>query len=174
MITLIRLARPWIPILALALAVGAVAQSDPYGFNLKGFIQNGIGEECWYTQTFEETNPILLVPDLQNMTGQHLRTITFDDPGCMADVLDGLGGNEDINKMMINNIVTNWFRGTYFTEDVRFDTRTLHPPAEVQARGECLQERENPNIAIYIEYLSDRNSITGVRYMRGLFGSCGE
>ena len=147
---------------------------EPYGstFTQAGFIRNGVNEKCAYTQTYEETNPHFMHANMKQTTHQDVRTIRFDDSECMANTIDGLDIYEPINKMMINNIIVGWFRGTYVAKDAAFDTRKIHHPGEYQARGLCLQSKRYPSKGIAIEYLSTGDSITGVIYMLALSG-CG-
>ena len=151
--------------LALLVALGATGQAqepDPKGIQHGGFIRNGVNEMCWYTQIYEETNPHFMPPALQNTTHHDLRTITFNDPNCMASAHD------DLNKMMINNAITRWFRGAYFVRDIEFDTQDILPPAALQARGNCLQSTNYPSKGIYVEYIMEAGNITGVAYMVAL------
>ncbi len=65
-----------------------------------GFIHNKGGEKCSYQQVFE--NQVIY------FTQKHMQDIgiiKFDDPDCMKDTGIGL----DINKMMINNIISRWY-----------------------------------------------------------------
>lgn len=154
-------------VFALLTVLGTIQaqEPDPKGFQHGGFIRNGINEKCWYTQVYEETNPLLLVASLQHTTHHDLRTITFDDPECMANTLDGLDIYEQINQMMINNVILPWFRGTYWLEDIRFGDPG--PPAADQARGVCVRSTNYPTKGVLIEYFHDGDSITGVAYMPG-------
>ncbi|MDE0527543.1 MAG: hypothetical protein OXH85_02460 [Truepera sp.] len=136
--------------------------ADPKGIQHGGFIRNGINERCWFTQIYEETNPHFMPPSLQHTTHHDLRTIIFDDPECMA------GAYDTLNKMMINNAITRWLRGNYFVRDIEFDTQDILPPAEDQARGNCLQSTNYPSKGIYIEYRMDAGNITSVFYMEAL------
>ena len=121
-------------------------------------------EKCRYIQTYEQTNPHFEKADKKHMTHQELRTIRFDDPDCMGTTI--------VDKMMINNVVSRWFLGTYVLKDAAFDTRNLRRPGKYEARGQCIQSKTYPPKAIAIEYLSEGDSITGVVYMPAL-GGCG-
>ena len=145
---------------------------DPDGstFSRTGSVHNGVGQECTYTQTYEETNPHFMRASMQHTTRQDVRTIQFDNPECMKNI--------SVNKiphLMINNTVSDWIIRTYVKKDAAFDTRNLHHPGEDQARGFCIQSKSYPSKGIAIEYLytSDGDSITGVIYMLAL-GGCGE
>ena len=170
-----RLLAPLLILSAVMLAGVANAQDeDPYPINRKGFARNGISEQCWYIQIYEQTNPHFMPDNLKHTTDHELRTITFDDPECMADTLDGLDIYLDINKMMINNLITGWLSGTYFVDDIQFATRgwDLLPPGDFQSRGECIRSTNYPSMDIYIEYFHDGDSITGFTYMAGLGTGC--
>ena len=147
-------------------------QADPKGFNRDGFISNGIGDRCAYTQTYEETNPHFMEPAHQQTTHHDLRTIQFTDPDCMANELNGTDIYEPINMRNINIVIAGWFTGSYILEDANYDVDTFSPPGEMQARGRCIRSRTYPTKGIAIEYFSDGNSITGVTYMPAIMG-CG-
>ena len=70
------------------------AKTDPQGFQQAGFIQNGVGEKCWYIQRYEETNPYFMPESMKETTHHDLRTILFEDPRCMNDALRGSDGYE--------------------------------------------------------------------------------
>jgi hypothetical protein len=116
-----------------------------------GFISNDAGEKCWYTQTKKEQNA--------HFHGQFKGTnwiIVFDEKTCMGD--SGLG--LDVNKMMINNIVSKW----YSHSDAKFATRAseMYSGSLMQEKGECIQSKTYPMIGITVDYLIDNESITGV------------
>ena len=153
-------------VLLVALPMSAMGQeSDPKGFNKQGFIVNAEGEKCLYRQTYEETNPHFMPPSLKNTTHHDVRTIRFTDPECMADSLGGVGdAAKEINKAMINNVLTSWFMGSYVLDDARYDIRALRKPGIDQARGDCIVSLTYPTKGIAIEYVSDGAGITGVIY----------
>ena len=153
-------------------SIAAAQQSDPKGFNQSGFIRNGIGDKCWYKQSYESTNPRFMEPALQHTTHHDVRTIQFNDPNCMANELDGANFYGPINRRMINIIITGWFTGSYVLADANYDVENLYPPGEMQARGQCIQSKTYPTRGIAIEYFLDSDSITRVTYMPALAG-CG-
>ena len=156
-----------------ATTISAAQDRDPRGFPQSGYINNGVGDKCGYSQIYEQTNPHFMPSGMKSTTHQEVRTIRFIDPDCMANSIKGADFYEPINMMMINNIVTGWFLGTYVIRDANFDTRNLHQPGKYQARGQCIQSKAYPSKAIAIEYFSDGDSITSVAYMLAL-GGCGE
>jgi hypothetical protein len=81
--------------------------------------------------------------------------------------------HDALNKMMINNAITRWFRGAYFVRDMEFDTQDILPPATLQARGNCLQSTNYPSKGIYVEYIKEAGNITGVAYMVALDSCAG-
>ena len=155
-------------LLAATLALGAIptlAQDvDPYGFNRQGFIRNAVGDQCWYVQTYEKTNPHF-TPSKSHMTNQRLRTIRFDDPECMADTLDGLDAAVVINKSMIARTISGWYVGSYVTDDTRYEPSKRRQPAGImQDHGECIMAPGLPATAIAVDFVSDGDSITEVLY----------
>lgn len=125
--------------------------AGPTGALKKGYIQNDKGEECWYTQVVKENNSYFH-GSLKGSNG----IITFDKPTCMSD--SGLG--LDINKMMINNIISRW----YSHSDANFQTRVseMYKGSALQKRGKCIQSKKYPSIGITVDYFIKNNSITGV------------
>ncbi len=146
-----------------------LADTDPYQsvFNKTGFIHNGGGEKCWYTQTYEETNPYFMKDSMKNTTHHDVRTIRFNDPDCMANKYDAH------NKILINEIISRWFLTTYVQADAVFDTQKLHHPSEFQSHGRCIQSRIYPSQGILIEYFYDGDNISGVSYTIAI-GGCGD
>lgn len=126
------------------------ASAGPTGALKKGYIQNDQGEKCWYTQEVKE-NYIYFHGSLKETDG----IITFDNPTCMAD--SGLG--LDVNKMMINNIISKW----YSHSDANFQTRVseMYNGSLMQEKGKCIQSKTYPAIGITVDYLIKGNSITG-------------
>ena len=159
--------------LTLVAAAAAAEERDPKGFNQTGFIQNGAGQNCTYTQTYEQTNPYFMPDNMRHTTHQELRIIRFDTPGCMANTINGLDIYEPINKMRIADVIARWFLGIYVLEDAAFDTQNRHHPTENEARGECIQSRTYPSKGIVIEYINEGDSITSVFYMLA-FSGCGD
>ena len=152
------------------IALTANAQEYPKVFLKKGFVLNGSGQKCWYTQKYEETNPHFMPEKMKRTTHHDLRTITFSDPKCMADSLEVV---PDLNKMMNNRLISSWFLGTYVLKDADFDTEKTYPPGDYQARGECIQSKTYPTKSIAVEYLRREKSITGVLHMLNI-GGCGK
>ncbi len=71
---------------------------------------------------------------------------------------NGLG--LDVNKMMINNIISKW----YSHSDADFQTRVseMFNGSPLQKKGKCIQSKKYPIIGITVDYLIKGNSITGV------------
>ncbi len=129
----------------------SAALAGPTGALKKGFIQNDKGDKCWYTQVVKEGNTYFY-DSLKGTDG----IITFDNPTCMSD--NGLG--LDVNKMMINNIISKW----YSHSDADFQTRVseMFNGSPLQKKGKCIQSKKYPIIGITVDYLIKGNSITGV------------
>lgn len=113
----------------------------------KGFVPNDSGKKCWYTQEFKDG----VVHFTEKLT-QNIGIITFDKPDCMTD--SGLG--LDVNKMMVNNLVSKW----YSHDDANFKTSVpyLYSSSTFQVKGQCIQSETYPMIGIQIE----NNSIAKV------------
>lgn len=122
----------------------------------KGYIQNDNGEKCWYTQTTKESDTYFHSDGVTSNTS----TLTFDDPNCMADSGTGLG--LDVNKMMINNIITR----PYSHSDADFQTRVseMFPSSALQIRGQCIQSKKYPIIGVTVDYIVKNGSITKVKH----------
>ena len=129
----------------------ATAFAGPVGALKKGYIQNDQGEKCWHTQEVKE-NYTYFHGSLKEIDG----IITFDDPTCMSD--SGLG--LDVNKMMINNIISRW----YSHSDANFQTRVseMFNGSLLQKKGKCIQSKTYPDMGITVDYLIKDNSIAGV------------
>jgi hypothetical protein len=125
--------------------------SRPTGALNNGFIQNDKGEKCWYTQVVKE-NSTYFHGTLKGTNG----IITFDNATCMSD--SGLG--LDMNKMMINNIISRW----YSHRDADFKARVseMFNGSALQKKGKCIQSKKYPIIGITIDYFIKGNSIAGV------------
>ena len=128
-----------------------IALAGPEKALKRGYIQNDNGKECWYTQVIKENNTYFH-STLKGTNG----IITFDNPKCMSD--SGLG--LDINKMMINNIISRW----YSHSDADFQTRVseMYNGSTMQIKGKCIQSKKYPIIGITVDYLIKDNSITNV------------
>ena len=133
------------------LAVSGAACAGPTGALKKGYIQNDSGKKCWYTQVVKENNTYF-----HGSVKETDGIITFDDPACMSD--SGLG--LDINKMMINNVISRW----YSHSDANFQTRVseMHKGSLMQKKGKCIQSKTYPIIGITVDYFVKNDSITGV------------
>jgi hypothetical protein len=130
---------------------GGSVYAGPTNPLLKGYIQNDEGEKCWYTQIVKKGNTYFH-GSLEGDNG----IITFDDPNCMSD--NGIG--LDVNKMMINNIVSKW----YSHSDASFQTRVsdMYESSLLQKKGKCIQSKTYPAIGITIDYIIEGNSISSV------------
>lgn len=128
-----------------------VALSGPTGALKQGYIQNDKGEKCWYKQIVKENNTYFH----GSLKGTH-GIITFDNPKCMSD--SGLG--LDVNKMMINNIISRW----YSHSDADFKTRVseMFNGSVLQEKGKCILSMKYPIIGITVDYFIKDNAITGV------------
>lgn len=136
----------------LIFAATSVAQAQ----QLKGYIQNDNGEKCWYTQITTEADTYFHSDGITSNTS----TLTFDDPTCMTDGGTGLG--LDVNKMMINNIITR----PYSHNDADFQTRVseMFPTSVLQIRGQCIQSKKYPIIGVTVDYIINNGSITQVKH----------
>ena len=137
--------------LMLASLVGSsAALAGPTGALKRGYIQNDKGGKCWYKQVVRENNTYFH-GSLKGTNG----IITFDSPNCMSD--SGLG--LDINKMMINNIISKW----YSHSDAGFQTRAseMFKGSALQKKGKCIQSKKYPIVGITVDYFIKGNSITG-------------
>ena len=159
--------------MGLVLAFTSFAQvaigADRYGhrFNKEGFIQNGKGKKCWYSQSYQETNLHFMPSNMRHTTHQDVRTIEFRDPGCMSD-----GGNDVfrfLNKRAIRRTVAGWFLGTYIRKDARYDIDKARRP-KMEAKGECIQSKQYPTRGIVMDYLVENGSIVKAVYMPATFG----
>ena len=135
------------------LLLGTVANESIAGsesYLKRGYIQNDKGEKCWYTQKTDPNNTYF--HGKKNTVG----IITFDNPKCMSD--SGLG--LDINKMMINNVISRW----YSHSDANFQTRVseMFNSSPLQKKGKCIQSKKYPIIGITVDYFTSNNSIKGV------------
>lgn len=128
----------------------SAALAGPTNAQKEGFIQNDNGEKCWYKQILKENT--YFHGELKGTNG----IITFDDPACMSD--KGLG--LDINKMMINNVISRW----YSHSDANFQTRTseMFTGSMLQEKGKCIQSMKYPIMGITVDYFIKNDSITGV------------
>jgi len=117
----------------------------------KGYVQNQTEEKCWYKQKTDETNKYFF--GIDNIVG----IMTFNDPQCMSDTL---GVGLDINKMMINNVISKW----YSHDDTEFQTHTdeMYFRSPMQKEGKCIQSKKYKGIGIAIDYLTTNGSITKV------------
>jgi len=117
----------------------------------KGAIQNYNGESCWYKQTVEKKNQYFF-GRLTQMVG----ILTFDNPDCMS----GSGFEMDVNKMMVNNIISRW----YSHSDAKFKTRVpeMYNSSPGQVKGQCVQSSKYPIIGITVDYIMSNNSISKV------------
>lgn len=139
-------------------------QPDPKGFDKRGFINNAAGKPCLYTQTYDETNPHFMPQSLRNTTHHDLRTIRFEDHGCMADQIEGMPVAEMVNEYMIAQMISSWFTGTYVLADADYDARNLRAPSAEQVRGDCMVSTRYPSKAVSIEFVREAGSITLVIY----------
>ena len=66
----------------------------------------------------------------------------------------------DINKMMINNIISYW----YSHSDAKFQTHVseMFNGSLMQKKGKCIQSKTYPLIGVMVDYFIENNSITGV------------
>lgn len=75
------------------------AMSGSGSYLRKGSINNHNGQECWYRQTVDKENRHFF-----GRLAQAVGVLSFDNPNCMK----GSSFEMDVNKMMINNIVSRW------------------------------------------------------------------
>ena len=128
----------------------------------KGYIQNDQGEKCWYKQIKKPNNIYFYSEGVTSNTA----TLTFDDSKCMSDSGTGLG--LDINKMVINYIITK----TYSHNDADFQTRVteMYKGSPLQVKGSCVQSKKYSAIGVTVDYLISNGSITGVVHGGTAFG----
>ena len=167
-------------VLFLCLVQATWAQTEPYPktFTGRGFINNGIGQKCWYKQVYKETDPYFMKKSMKHTTHQDLRVIKFDKPLCMSDNLKELSPDiaKMLNEVAINRLIARWYSGTYVKKDASFDVDNLRPPnpsALGQAKGKCMQSRTYPTKSIAIDYIRHDRAIAGVFHMQNL-GGCGK
>lgn len=129
----------------------ATAIANPSQAPKKGYIQNDKGNKCWYTQEIKSNNTYFH-QSLKGVNG----VITFDDSSCMSDGGMGL----DVNKMMINNVISRW----YSHSDAAFQTRPseMLRSSPLQIKGACIQSKTYPAIGITVDYFMSGKSIVGV------------
>ncbi|MCY3767558.1 MAG: hypothetical protein OXH06_19240 [Gemmatimonadetes bacterium] len=148
--------------------------ADPHAFQQRGFVNNGIGEKCWFSQQYFKHKPYFLVESLKDIQGQELRVVTFDNPKCMRDNLAGF--DTDVSRMlnlrMINLRISSWYVETYVIKDTRFDVDNLRPNGKYEARGKCIQSEAYPSKGIAVDYVTSGQSITHVHHAMAL-GGCG-
>lgn len=135
------------------------ALAGPTNALKKGYIQNDKGEECWYTQIIKENNNYFHAT-LKGTNG----IITFDNPNCMS----GRGLSMDVNKMMINNILSRW----YSRPDAAFQTRVseMYNGSALQKKGRCIQSKKYPDMGITVDYFIKDDSIVGVIHGNSVLG----
>lgn len=135
----------------LILLVSSTVLAGPAGALNKGYIHNDQGKKCWYTQVIKEKNTYFH----DSLPGKN-GIITFDSSTCMTD--SGLG--LDINKMLINNVISRW----YSHDDANFQTRVseMYNGSPLQKKGRCIQSQRYPIIGVTVDYFTKNNSITGV------------
>jgi hypothetical protein len=128
-------------------------------FLKKGNIQNDNGDKCWYKQKTDKESTYFH-GDMKGTVG----IIIFDDPQCMAD--RGLG--LDINRMMINNIISRW----YSHSDANFQTRVseMYNSSLMQKKGRCIQSKTYPAIGITVDYIIKGESIIQVIHGSSVMG----
>ena len=76
-----------------------------------------------------------------------------------------------INGSNVAATIDRWMRGTYVTEDVRYDARHRREPGLLQKHRECMVAEGMPATAVAIVFVSDGDSITDVHHTM-VFG-CG-
>ena len=150
---------PWTIVLLIMLLMSATTV-HAQGFSATGSMENASGESCVYEQTMERTNSYLMSASTQHLTGQDLRTLTFNDPTCFTGYMNGA----------VADVITNWYLGIYFQPDANFDTVTLRSPATLQGRGQCVQSRTYQMVSIWMEFERQGDAISRVVHMRGVGG----
>lgn len=147
---------------------------DPHRFQQRGFINNGIGEKCWFSQTYYNHKAYFSVESLEGIQGQEVRVVTFDNPKCMRDDLSGFDTDvsQMLNHRMINLRISSWYLQTYVKRDAKFDVDNLRPNGKYEARGKCIQSKTYPSKGIAVDYVTNGRSITHVYHTMALAG-CG-
>ncbi len=145
--------------------VGTAAQtSDMEG---RARVLNADGGWCWFTQTVEKK-----VAFLGPLKGEVV-TMIFDDPGCMAEVLDDVGDlSGTINRSSIARSIAGMVRISWVQDWVVYDPGRRNQPGTMQKSGECMVAEGLPATAIAINFVSNGASITEVEYAH-VFG-CGD
>jgi hypothetical protein len=150
-------------LLAVMTAAASSSPSHAAAFQPKGYISNQVGEKCWYTQ---RTDPegAYFHGSLKGATG----TVTFDDPGCMADG----PGLRDVNILMINNAIAGWYYGAKVQKDAAFltDASDLYPTSMLQQKGQCMRSRTYPAIGVVVDYEVRGSAIAVVRHASAIQG----
>ena len=158
--------RAIIAALAFVGLVGTVAQaSDMEG---RARVLNADGGWCWFTQTVEKKKAAFLGP-----LKAEVATMIFDDPGCMAEVLEDVGDLAGtINRSQIAGSIAGMARISWVQDWVEYDPRKRNQPGMMQKTGECMVADDLPATAIAINFVSSGSSITNVEYAH-VFG-CGD
>ena len=132
--------------LMIALSWTATGNAQFLG-NKRGFVKNEDGRKCWYNQRFIRNNRYFH-DKLYGTNG----IMVFDKPNCMKDT--------NINKMMINNVISHW----YSKSDARFMTRMdeLYKGSMLQKKGMCIQSQKYPIQGITVDYLTGGGNVLRV------------
>ena len=122
--------------------------------NLKGYVQNDYGEDCWYTQSATADDSVSYF--YKSLTGSDTLMI-FDDVGCMTPKTPiGM----DFHQRMVNQSISNW----YSKPDADFQTNPgqLKETSRLQIRGWCIQSKTYPSKGILVDYFVDGQSLAAV------------
>lgn len=137
-----------LPFLAVTMMISNALNAAPEQGNKRGFIQNEEGTKCWYNQTLVSGQSYFHKKGMTDTQG----LIEFDNSECMEVT--------DINKRMINNVITRW----YSFPDANFATRAneMYRTSMFQVRGRCIQSRKYEIIGVLVDYLGDGKHISKV------------
>ena len=122
--------------------------------NLKGYVQNDYGEDCWYTQSATADDSVSYF--YESLTGSDTLMI-FEDLGCMTPQTPiGM----DYHQRMVNQAISNW----YSKPDADFQTKPgqLKEKSRLQIRGWCIQSKTYPSKGILVDYFVDGQSLASV------------
>lgn len=146
--------------------VGAAAQASDMEGRAK--VLDADGGWCWFDQTVEKKKAAFL-----GALQAEIATMTFDDPSCMAEVLDDVGDLAGtINGSSIARSIAGMARISWVQDWVECDPGQRNQPGMMQKAGECMMAEDLPATVIAINFVSNGASITRVEYAHA-FG-CGD
>ena len=158
--------RAIIAALAFVGLVGTAAHaSDMEG---RARVLNADGGWCWFAQTVEKKKAAFLGP-----LKAEVATMIFDEPGCMAEVLEDVGDLAGtINRSQIAGRIADMARISWVQDWVEYEPGKSNQPGMMQKIGECMVAEDLLATVIAINFVTNGSSITKVEYAH-TFG-CGD